>query len=922
MHHRVSLLPLVCLACAAHAADAPKAPAKDSKPAAPAAAEAAKPAEGTSADAGTDTGPKIKRAGGGPENPVLKFHPPAPKPLTAQEELKSIKLPKGFHAELVASEPMIDSPIAVSWDDQARMYVAEMRGYMHDMDGTGEDQAIGRVSRLEDTDGDGVYDKKTIFADNLLMPRAVMAIGDGAIIAEPPNLKFFHDTDGDGVSDKVEIIHDAYATQGGQPEHMANSPTWMMDNWIWSNGHSFRYRYQGGQFLRETTTGFGQWGRTQDNWGRQYFNYNSDFLRLDLVTPGYYARNLRLASRSAINYQTTKIQTTWPSVMTPGVNRGYNDTTLREDGTLKSCTATCGATIYRGDLFPKEYRGNAFIPEPSGMLVKRLVLSEKGGVVNAKHAYEGKEFITSNDERFRPVNAYTGPDGALYLVDMARGVIQHKGFITYYLAANIIERKLETPFNLGRIYRIVPDGAKPRATKLPKETADLVPFLAHANGWVRDTAQRVLVERGDKAVVPAIAKLASESRDSLARLHALWTLEGLGALTPEIVKARLADNDVKVRAAAVRLADIALTPELIQLVVKADPELRLHLAFKLSDQPGPEVEKALVTLLKNEGVAAAKEPAPAPAPASGEKDAKTGKPKSSTPPPSHAAMVGEAVASGLTGRELEFLEALLKEPAADDTKFAPTKAIETLASCVMSERRGSRIARMLALAAAQPAARQNLIFTAMAPKKPSPNPIRMEAEPAAFVALQKTATGSLKSALGKIDAELYWPNKPGVKPLPEIKPLTAEQQALFDKGKALYMSVCAACHQPTGTGLANLAPPLLNSEWVLGQADRPIRVVLHGLTGPITVGGTKFSLEMPPLGMFPDADLAAVLTYIRREWDHGASPVAPEDVAKVRALTQGRAKTWTEAELKQPLGAPEAQAKAEPKPKAKAKPKK
>jgi mono/diheme cytochrome c family protein len=273
---------------------------------------------------------------------------------------------------------------------------------------------------------------------------------------------------------------------------------------------------------------------------------------------------------------------------------------------------------------------------------------------------------------------------------------------------------------------------------------------------------------------------------------------------------------------------------------------------------------------------------------------------------------------------LEFIEALLKEPVADDAKLAPTNAIATLAGCVMKERRGSRVTRLLELAAAQPASRQTTIFTAMAGKPPGkgappPNPIRMEAEPTAFTALQKTSSGQLKTLLAKIDPQLNWPNKPGAKPLPIIPPLTAEQQALFDKGKTIYASICAACHQPTGSGLANLAPPLLNSEWVLGAADKPIRVVLNGLTGPLNVSGTKFQLEMPPLGMFPDADVAAVLTYIRREWEHGASPVTPEEVAKIRALTQGRAKAWTEAELKQPPGAPEMQAKAETKPKAKPK---
>lgn len=866
-----------------------------------------------SAQEPASTPPAIKRAGGGPEKPVLKFKLPPPKVLTPEEAVKAIRVPKGFRVEVVAAEPLIEAPVAVSWDDQARMYVCEMRGYMHDMDAKGEDQRIGRISRLEDTDGDGKYDKSTVFADKLLMPRAVMALGDGVLVSEPPNLIYLRDTDGDGVADQREVIHDAYAREGGQPEHMANSPTWMMDNWIWSTGHGFRYRYQAGAFMREATTGFGQWGRTQDDWGRQYFNYNSDWLRLDLVTPGYYARNLRLAARSAINFQTTKVQTTWPRVPTPGINRGYMEKMLRSDGTLTTCTATCGAAVYRGDLFPKEYRGNVFIPEPVGLLVKRMVLSETGGVVTAKHAYEGKEFLTSSDERFRPVNAYTGPDGALYVVDMARGIIQHKAYLTYYLAANIEARKLEQPLNLGRIYRIVPEGAQPQATKLPKASAEIVPLLAHANGWVRDNAQRVLVERGDKSVVEAVTKLAGESENALARLHALWTLEGLGALTPDIVTARLQDPDTKVRAAAVRLADPSLAPELVKLVPKANAELRLHLAFKLSDQPGPEVEQALLALLKAGGPA--KKAAPQPA-TTVPTDAKKLEPMR-PPEEVNRTAIGEAVASGLTGRELEFLETLLQQPVAEDARLAPAKIFETLATCVMNERRGSRVSRLLEIAAAQPASRQSAIFTAMAPKKPLPNPIRMDEAPAAFVALQKKAKGGLKTALAKIDAELYWPNKPGAKPLPEIPPLTPEQQVDFEKGKALYAAICSACHQPTGAGLANLAPPLANSEWVLGPADRPIRAALHGITGPITVSGTKWDLEMPGFGAFPDEDIAALMTYLRREWEHGASPVTAAEVAKVRALTPGRTTAWTEAELKRPPGAPAPQAKAPAKPKAK-----
>src|SRR5262245_59882528 len=273
--------------------------------------------------ADTATPKKPRRAGGGPENPEIKFKLPPPLVLTPQEAMKTFKVTPGFEVQLVAAEPLIEAPIALSWDDQGRLYVVEMRGYMHDVDGAGEDQPNGRVSRLEDTNGDGVMDKATPFADNLVLPRAVMPLGDGALIGEPPNLIWYRDTDGDGVADWKEVVNDKFGTAGGQPEHMANSPTWMMDNWIWCSNHPFRYRFQNGKFTSAPTQGFGQWGRSQDDWGRQFFNYNSDFLRSDIVPPEFYARNPRLAERTAINYQVMRDQTTWPAGPTPGVNRGY-----------------------------------------------------------------------------------------------------------------------------------------------------------------------------------------------------------------------------------------------------------------------------------------------------------------------------------------------------------------------------------------------------------------------------------------------------------------------------------------------------------------------------------------------------------------------------------------------------------------------
>ncbi len=837
-----SALSAVLLCGLLHAADTPKAPAK--------------------------------KRDEGPENPELKFKLPVPPVLTPEQELATIKVQKGYRVELVASEPMIETPVAMSWDDQGRLYVCEMRGYMNDIDAKGEDQPIGRISRLEDTDGDGKMDKVTVFADKLLMPRTVMALGDGALVAVPPNLIYFRDTDGDGVADKQEIVSKNYGREGGQPEHMSNSATWCQDNWIWSAAHPERYRFSAGQFITESTRSGGQWGLTQDDWGRRYFNYNSDLLRCDLLPPSLYARNPNLKDQPALNFKVVSDQATYPSVPTPGVNRGYTEKQLRPDGRLATVTGTCGPCVYRGDLMP-EFEGNVFIAEPCGYLVKRILLSENGGVVTGKHAYKNDEFITSTDERFRPTNLFNGPDGALYIVDIARGVVQHKSFLTHYLKANIAARKLEQPVNLGRIWRVVPEGKKPQTVKLPKASAEIVPFLAHANGHIRDTAQRLLVERADASIAPEIAKLTTNA-SPLARIHALRTLDGLKALAPEVLAASLKDSDAKVRVAAVQLSGVPQVPQLLTMVTDKSAEVRLHLAAQLSQQQTPEAQAAIGHLLKQGG----------------------------------SPLLMDAVASGVRGREVDVLELALqaKEGSAED--LTGTGFLQMLANCVLNERRAAKVAKLLTLLGQQSngSKRQTSIIKGMAgvpldtSKKFNPQPrklLYLESAPQALAALKKLSNKDAKKFVDIIDASLAWPGKPGVPPPPKVIPLTAEQQTRFDQGKILYTGLCGACHQPTGTGLDGLAPPLVDSDWVLGKAELPTKIVLHGLSGAVVVGGRTYRLEMPPLGAaLNDDQIANVLTYVRREWEHNASPVAPADIAKVRAANSTRTKAWTTEELK------------------------
>jgi mono/diheme cytochrome c family protein len=261
----------------------------------------------------------------------------------------------------------------------------------------------------------------------------------------------------------------------------------------------------------------------------------------------------------------------------------------------------------------------------------------------------------------------------------------------------------------------------------------------------------------------------------------------------------------------------------------------------------------------------------------------------------------------MRGRELEFIETLINQPAEKTAAIDKSGALPLLAGCVMKERRASRISRLLELVAASPAGspRQLDLLAAMAgpaPKKGAlpPKLTYLESEPAALTALKKANNAKAKKPIAALDKLIAWPGKPGVPPPPVVKPLTEAQQQLFERGRGVYNTLCIACHQPGGVGLDGLAPPLLDSEWVLGPADHAIRIVLHGIDGPINVAGTTWRLSMPPLPQLTDEDIAAVLTYTRREWEHTASPIKPEDVTKVRAQYKERTRSWTADELRPP----------------------
>lgn len=757
---------------------------------------------------------------------------PAAPVRTPEEALQTFKVPDGFRLELVAAEPLVTRPVFMRFDEAGRLWAVEMNGYMRDVDASGEEDPSGRVVVLEDTDGDGRMDKSTPFMENLVMPRTLAFVPGGVLVVEPPRIWFAEDLDGDLQADKRTLVADDYGNDDS-PEHSANGLLPAMDNWMYSAKSAVRYRFADRQLVAEPTVFRGQWGLTQDDGGRLFYNYNASPLHTDLV-PGQYLANGEAATRPPrpngttpplVNVSVADDFTVRSQHVTPLITLGATD--LNDDGTLKKYTAACGPLIYRGDLFPVAYRGNAFICEPVGNLVGRFALQGGADALAARAVREDDlEFLVSTDERFRPVHLETGPDGALYIADMYTGIIEHRMFVTEYLRGQTIERGFNQFTATGRIYRLVPeDNTTPRPVVLDGRSAEqLVPMLAHPNGWVRDTAQRLLVSRNDRSVLSALRHLVVQHADPLARLHAWWTMDGLGGVDETMLLAALADPDPLLRAAALRVGETWLGPDgnaggdLVQAYRKmahdAEFDVRLQAMVSFGQVEQPWVLAEIADLL-----ARAKSP-----------------------------LLGSAAVVALRGREVPFLELVVNR--ADWEELSAW----------------SGVLNLLAQAVGQRDSTSELV--ALAELKASPGDWRIAA----------IGTG----------VESGSPRKP-VASAPELKP---EEAHLFKIGESRYAQICVACHQVDGQGLTNVAPALAGSRRANASPEAAIRIVLHGLQGDLSMAGFG---SIP--GLMDDESIAGVLTYVRRSWGNAATPITPKQVAVVKAATAGRSQPWTEAEL-------------------------
>ncbi|HSU65800.1 MAG TPA: PVC-type heme-binding CxxCH protein, partial [Tepidisphaeraceae bacterium] len=527
---------------------------------------------------------------------------------TPEASLRNIQLRPGFTAELAATEPLVEDPISIAWGPDGRCWVVEMGDYPLGIDGKGAPG--GRVKILEDTNGDGHYTKSTVFLDHLPFPTGVLPWGKGVLITDAPNLLYAEDTKRDGKADVVKVLFTGFVE--GNQQHRANGLQYGLDNWVYgANGHSGGhiksmktgqvvdisgrdFRIKPDEGIIETTTGITQFGRSMNDWGDWFGcdNSNPDFQFV--LDERYLRRNPHFVAPAP------KVQVSDPPGAAPVFPISPDLPRFNDLWAFHHFTSANSITLYRDDLFGPLFAGNTFVSEPVGNLVHREIMRRDGVLYHSSRPPDEQtsEFLASFDGWFRPTTLRTGPDGALWVVDMYRLVIEHPQWIPKEWQEKL---DLRDGHDLGRIYRVLPVGITPR--KIPRldalDSTALVAALDSSSGWQRDLAQQMLIWRHDLTVVSELEKAARESKRDLCRLHALCTLQGLGALKPELLQSALADLSPGVRRHAVRLSEpffagnSPLAERVAQLADDTDPQVRMQVAYSLGEWDDPRAGDAL-----------------------------------------------------------------------------------------------------------------------------------------------------------------------------------------------------------------------------------------------------------------------------------------------------------------------------------------
>ncbi|MBK8506273.1 MAG: discoidin domain-containing protein [Saprospiraceae bacterium] len=501
--------------------------------------------------------------GADPESPIWKgidLEPKAPVlPLTVDQQLATFQLPPGYILEPVLTDPQIEQPGAISFDEQGRLLVLELRSYMLTADADAELEPTSVISRWEDEDNDGVYETGGVFVDSLVFPRFVLPWGENAVLSmesNQDNVYKYSDTDGDGKSDLKEFFAGDFG-RSGNVEHQQAFLFYGMDNWMYSTYNAFRIRWTPDGILRENT-GYNraQWGVTQDNEGKIWFQGGASGLPSYFQFPIHYG-NFNVEDELAEGFKVPWGAPIFLEDFQPGMQA-----VRRPDGSLNEVTGSAGNDIFRGHRLPTALVGQYFYGEPVARIVRQINPIVTEGVTQLHNYYQPykSEFLKSTDPLFRPVDMATAPDGTMYIADMYHGIIQEGQWVQKgsYLRAKIEQYQMDRVVGLGRIWRLRYAGIE-RDTTRPqmgiKSATQLVQDLKHPNGWWRDMAQQQLVLRRDTSVSPELIDLVRSSENHLARFHAIWTLEGLGCLNSNLIQDLFKDNDPAIRKMAIRVSE-------------------------------------------------------------------------------------------------------------------------------------------------------------------------------------------------------------------------------------------------------------------------------------------------------------------------------------------------------------------------------
>ena len=563
----------------------------------------------------------------------LKDRLQSPPPREPADALKSFQTQDGFRMELVACEPQVTSPVAAAYDEDGRLFVVEMRDYPNPLK-PGE-RPLGRVRRLEDRDGDGVYETATVFADGLPWPTGICCWDGGVFVTAAPDIWYLKDTKGAGVADVRRKVFTGFVVYNVQA--LVNGLQWGVDNRIYGvtagNGGEIRpadkpdaspvsvrgrdFRFDPRTLAFEAISGTAQFGNAFDDWYNRFLCANR-LVAGHVVMPSHaLARNPALTAPRVVQdcaaegenfplpmYQISPAEP-WRVVRTEQYHAEGAKLPPSEMTAKGVFTSGSGITIYRGDAYPAKYRGQAFLANPAGNLVHRRELTPKGATFVATRIDKDCEFVASTDNWFRPVNFVNAPDGTLHVIDMYREVVEHPWSIPDDIKAHL---DLTSGRDRGRIYRLAPPGYKhPAPPRLNKATtAELVKLLEHPNAWYRETAQRLLYQRQDTEAAPLLRALAAGSASPLARVHALGVLDSLGALEDRDILAATAHPTAGVREHALRLAGprLARSPDLARAAKKLtddpDPQVRFQAAVARGQLTGDDTVRDLAVLVQRD----------------------------------------------------------------------------------------------------------------------------------------------------------------------------------------------------------------------------------------------------------------------------------------------------------------------------------